>query len=1051
MRRLPRLSRAVLRVRSALAALFRVERDEPELAPSVQPLTTTTRVVRRSGMNITEDSAIPSDRAASTERIPAFKMAQPAPGVVPGLALDQQMAMDDFTGAAVNWAGLDALDEGLTFMGFPYLAQLTQRAEYRRPSEILAKEMTRRWIRIQVTGDEDKSEKVKQIEDELKRINAQDTFQKAAEMDGFFGRSQIFIDVGQMDPGELAMPLHVSKRKIIRGSLRGLKVIDPIWTYPGNYNSNNPLADDFYKPTDWFIFSQRIHASRLMTLVSRDVPDILKPAYGFGGLSLSQMAKPYIDNWLRTRQSVSDIVHNFSVSVLSTNMGGVLNAGGARQMVLRARLFNQARDNQGLIMLDKDTETFENVSTPLGGLDHLQSQSQEQMSAVVGIPLVILLGITPTGLNASSEGELDAFYAWVEAQQRTLFGPPLKKVIDIIQLSLFGEIDPSITFMFEPLQVLSETDKAAVEKTKVETDAAAISAGIIDPLEARTRLAGDEDGPYSSLDLTKAIAPPAGQGGEEDGEGGDPSDDDDPSGGGPGGGPADPNAPPKPTPGAVKPVAAEAAPAPGSDPRMAGDAGWIEEDHERSTNGEFGSGSGGASGGVKPPVRNETATVTTKASAARAFMPAELYDEAQRTIALYAKEASPTAPLSDAEKSKATNELAKHLAAAHAAKPDYDAKLKAIGEKLGAKVKVAGIKGGDRLLEKHVRENGSNPAEMKDLVRGSLIVQSLDDVAPALEALGKDFKIARVKDRFAAPMASGYSDMLINVELPGGILGEVQIHIPEMIATKGELGHALYDISRKLPDGSALKDQLVELQSRVYGAARSSANQVAESKRLRPDSSQPANSSRESESPSKPALASDGYSRESAPARLSKATHEPSGKRATGMPSTSRNLAPSGKSVSFIGGAPDAPILSFDESYEPLKAAGIMFRAPDGSVLLLKRGAGGDHGGEWCFPGGKVETGESRKEAARREAREEIGEHPEAALEQIDRSGEEPDDGVDFTTFVQKVSAPFVPTLNHEHTAWAWARPDSLPEPMHPGPFCTLTGRAHADAAAEEA
>ncbi|WP_198327721.1 hypothetical protein [Mesorhizobium sp. WSM1497] len=34
----------------------------------------------------------------------------------------------------------------------------------------------------------------------------------------------------------------------------------------------------------------------------------MKPTYSFGGLSLSQMVKPYVDNWLETRQSVNDII-----------------------------------------------------------------------------------------------------------------------------------------------------------------------------------------------------------------------------------------------------------------------------------------------------------------------------------------------------------------------------------------------------------------------------------------------------------------------------------------------------------------------------------------------------------------------------------------------------------------------------------------------------------------------------------------------------------------------------------------------------------------------
>src|SRR5262249_37704416 len=162
-------------------------------------------------------------------------------------------------------------------------------------------------------------------------------------------------------------------------------VIEPLWTYPGNYNSTNPLAEDFYRPRSWYVMNREVHASRLLTFVSRPLPDLLKPAYAFGGLSLSQIAKPYVDNWLRTRQSVSDLLHSFSTMVLKTNLAAVLDAGGAEQMLRRAVLFNQARDNRNLMMIDHDTEDFANVSAPLGSLDRLQAQSQEHMAAVTGI------------------------------------------------------------------------------------------------------------------------------------------------------------------------------------------------------------------------------------------------------------------------------------------------------------------------------------------------------------------------------------------------------------------------------------------------------------------------------------------------------------------------------------------------------------------------------------------------------------------------------------------------------------------------------------------
>jgi phage-related protein (TIGR01555 family) len=421
------------------------------------------------------------------------------PGVIPASVKSdpQYMAMDDAMSSIYDYAS--TYYGGLGFPGYPYLANLTQRSEYRSPSETTATEMTRKWIKVRSQGDGDKSEKIEIIEAELRRHRVRELFRAAALQDGFFGRAQIYIDIKGVTDESRKLPLVIDKATIRKGSLLGFKNIEAVWTSPYAYNSDNPTAPDFFKPTSWFVMGKQTHATRLMTFIAREVPDLLKPAYNFGGMSMTQLMEPYVEAWLRTRDSVSDLLHSFSLSGILTDMQTTLTGGPGDDVFKRAQLFNQMRDNRGLMVLDKEMEEFFQFNTPLSGLDKLQAQSQEQMAAPSHTPLVKLLGITPTGLNASSDGEIAVYYDYINAMQENLFGKHLTKVIEIIQLDQFGQIDPAIGYEFEPLMQLDGEALSRVRKSDADAAVAYITAGVISAEEERIRLATDPNSGYNSL------------------------------------------------------------------------------------------------------------------------------------------------------------------------------------------------------------------------------------------------------------------------------------------------------------------------------------------------------------------------------------------------------------------------------------------------------------------------------------------------------------------------------------------------------------------------
>ena len=276
----------------------------------------------------------------------------PPANVAPAVHVkSSQMAMD---AGIANFQGPGGgFFSQLGFPGFPYLTELSQITEYRDMSERVSAEMTRKWIKFRsISNEKGKTDKIKQIEASLKKHRIRDLFRQAAVYDGFFGRSQIFINLGATEGAELTVPLILDPAKIKEGSLKGFKLIEPSTTYPAQYNASKPMQFDYYCPSSWYVYGQEVHASRLLTFVSRPLPDLLKPVYNFSGISLSQLAQPYVDYWLSTRDSVGKLLKNFSTTTFTTDLTDFISDGDGAEVFKRIKLFTSMRDNQGVFVLD---------------------------------------------------------------------------------------------------------------------------------------------------------------------------------------------------------------------------------------------------------------------------------------------------------------------------------------------------------------------------------------------------------------------------------------------------------------------------------------------------------------------------------------------------------------------------------------------------------------------------------------------------------------------------------------------------------------------------
>src|SRR5258707_10402495 len=164
------------------------------------------------------------------------------PGVIPlvkptaetglKLAHDElpQMALDS---AAPVFGWLNQYQQfgcGLYFPGYPYLAELTQISEYRAPSETTSTEMTRKWLKHVSKSGGDKGEKISQIDAWMKEKKVRELFERAALLDGEFGRAQIVVNFKGDTDERRQMPLTCDSTGIKKGSVTTMQCIELYWS-----------------------------------------------------------------------------------------------------------------------------------------------------------------------------------------------------------------------------------------------------------------------------------------------------------------------------------------------------------------------------------------------------------------------------------------------------------------------------------------------------------------------------------------------------------------------------------------------------------------------------------------------------------------------------------------------------------------------------------------------------------------------------------------------------------------------------------------------------
>ena len=204
-------------------------------------------------------------------------------------------------------------------------------------------------------------------------------------------------------------------------------------------------------------------------------------------------------------QSAAHLMTDASQGVLKLqNLIQMLTTGGEALLRKRIQMMDIARSVCRSILVDADKESFERVATSFQGIPDLLDRFMMRVAAAAEMPVTILFGRSPAGMNATGESDTRAWYDTVAAAQRDVLLPRLEQLVRVVMAASDGPTNGVVLegWCIEFEALWQPTDKELAEAFKLNCDAlvALVTAQIALPEEAALKLA--HDGYFAELDVS---------------------------------------------------------------------------------------------------------------------------------------------------------------------------------------------------------------------------------------------------------------------------------------------------------------------------------------------------------------------------------------------------------------------------------------------------------------------------------------------------------------------------------------------------------------------
>lgn len=227
----------------------------------------------------------------------------------------------------------------------------------------------------------------------------------------------------------------------------------------------------------------KVHHTRVIPMQGDYLPHYTRRLNQGWGASALQAVQAGFKSYSTMQGFLPMMASEFSLTMLKIQgLASAYIAGNEDKISKRVNDLNASKSIANIMLMDAESEDFSRQFASVGGYADIITKGMELLSAEAGIPMTLLFGRSPEGMNATGESDLDNWYKNVQRYQMNTLQSPMNRLVELLQKQTAWKDKPeSLDWNWPSLQPLDDLELADVRLKNAQADNIYIQVGAVDP------------------------------------------------------------------------------------------------------------------------------------------------------------------------------------------------------------------------------------------------------------------------------------------------------------------------------------------------------------------------------------------------------------------------------------------------------------------------------------------------------------------------------------------------------------------------------------------